>query len=54
MPHFIVVLSSYRLLFHGANMESSEDKRNCLQADGTHKTNMHVYPTLIIGDQIVL
>jgi hypothetical protein len=47
-----VVLSSYTLLFHGANIESSGDIRNCLQADGTHKTNMHDYPTLIVGDQM--
>jgi hypothetical protein len=29
-----------------------EDIRNCLQADGTHKANMHGYPTLIVGDQM--
>jgi hypothetical protein len=29
---------------------TSIDPRTCLQADGTHKTNMHGYPTLILGN----
>jgi hypothetical protein len=45
-----VVLSSYRLLYHGANINSTENIRSCLQADGTHKTNMHGYPTLKVGE----
>ena len=49
-PRFIAVLSSYRLLYHGIGQSSiMADIRNCLQADGTHKTNLYGYPTLIVG-----
>ena len=47
---FIAVMSTFRLLYHGTNPESSNnDHSDCLQADATHKTNLHGFPTLIVG-----
>ena len=49
-PRFTAVISSYRLLQHGVNVNSVDvDIRDCLQADGTHKTNLHGFPALIVG-----
>ena len=41
-PRFIAVLSTYRLLHHGADLKSGLDYRKCLQADGTYITNIHI------------
>lgn len=48
-PRFIAVLSTYRLLHHGYDLETRVDHRKCLQADGTHKINIHGFPALLIG-----
>jgi hypothetical protein len=55
MPRFIAVISTLRLLFHGSTDPNSKcDPRICLQADGTHKTNLHRMPALIIGKKIII
>lgn len=52
-PRFIAVLSTYRLLYHGADLESGLDYRMCLQADGTYKTNIHGFVVLIVGKRTI-
>ena len=52
-PRFIAVLSTYRLLYHGADLESGLNYRMCLQADGTYKTNIHGFVVLIVGKRTI-